>query len=437
MGEMHLTVHRPYGLAHRAGRQGGRTAACLTLVILAAIQPARAEDWPAWRGPRGNGHSADSGFPLRWSASENVRWKKELPGPGNSTPIVTGHRVFVTCASDQGRRRSLICLDRATGQVLWERHVQCDNVEPTHESNPHCSSSPVTDGQRVVAWHGSAGIVAYDLDGTELWRKDVGRFEHVWGTGSSPVLHQDAVIVNCGPGLQSFVVALDKRTGDELWRRTFPEMTSADIDEYRGSWSTPVIDKVNERDLLFLSLPLWLYAVDPLTGADVWRSGGLGKLVYTNPLTSPETVVAMSGYEGPVIAVDPRSAGDITTSHRRWIHDQKNPQRVGSGVIVGPYIYVLNEPGIAWCIELATGEILWKQRLGKVASWSSLCHAEGRLYVANQAGTTYVVKPDPSECTVLAENELGEPMNASLAFSEGQVFARTFQHVYCIQNPAP
>ncbi len=394
---------------------------------------ARSEDWPSWRGPQGDGRSGDTGFPLQWSTTDHVKWKTPLPGPGNSTPVIVGQRVFVSCASQEGRLRGLLCLDRDTGRLAWEQNVEYLESDPTHPTNPYCSSSPVTDGERVIVWHGSAGMHAYTMEGDSLWSRDLGEFRHVWGYGSSPILYQDLIILNAGPGLNAFVTALDRRSGADVWRRDFPDMVSTKLDEFRGSWSTPVIGQCGGRELLLLSLPLRLHALDPLTGSDIWSCDGLGKLSFTTPLLADETVVAMSGYFGPAMAVRSDGEGDVTATHRLWIHDESPPQRVGSGVVVDGCIYILNEPGIAWCIDAFTGEVLWKQRLGTGPSWSSMCYADGRLYVNNMEGTTFVLEPDHAECTVLAKNELGETMRASLAFSNGQIFARTYAHLYCLE----
>ncbi len=404
-----------------------------SLLLLAATS-LQAEDWPSWRGIQGTGYSGDHGFPLTWSATENVKWKVKLPGPGNSTPVVAGQRVFVSCAARDGHRRSLLCLNRVTGDVFWEQHVEYELDEPTHEMNPYCSSSPVTDGQLVIVWHGSAGLYAYNFEGVPLWHKDLGRFDHIWGNASTPLVYQDLVILNCGPGLRSFLLAVDKKTGQERWQHELPGMASQKIDDYVGSWSSGVIASHGDQDLLMMSLPSRLYALDPLNGHEVWSCDGLGKLVYTSPLVSPQAIVAMSGYQGPAIAVKPGGKGDVTATHRLWIQDQKPPQRVGSGIIVDDYIYVLNEPGIAWCLELQTGEILWKHRLSDTSSWSSMCYADGHIYINDMNGTTYVLEPADAECTVLAKNVLGERMRASLAFSQGQIFARTYQHLYCIEG---
>ena len=271
-----------------------------------------ADDWPTWRGPKGDGHCPDTGFPLQWSATENVKWKVSLPGPGNSTPVVAGQRVFVSCASNAGRVRSLICYQRDTGSKVWQQDVEYADDEPSHPNNPYCSSSPVTDGERVIVWHGSAGLHAYDVDGAKLWSRDLGKFQHVWGNASSPVIYRDLVILNAGPGLSAFVVALDKRTGADVWRRDFPDMVSQKVDEFRGSWSTPVVASLGGQDLLLLSLPQRLHALDPLTGSDVWSCDGLGKLTYASPLPAEEAIVAMSGYHGPAMGVKPGGQGDVT-----------------------------------------------------------------------------------------------------------------------------
>ncbi|HEX6985323.1 MAG TPA: PQQ-binding-like beta-propeller repeat protein, partial [Planctomycetaceae bacterium] len=337
-------------------------AASLLVVLLAASAPAG--NWPAWRGPHGTGVSDETGVPVRWSATDNVKWKVRLPGPGNSTPIVWDDRVFVTQATDDGRERALYCFDRETGELRWRKATVYESKELTHETNPHCASSPVTDGEVVVAWHGSAGLFTYDLDGNELWKADLGKFEHVWGYGSSPVLHEDLVILNAGPGLRAFVVALDKRTGEEVWRREVPEAVSEKVDQFRGAWDTPVIHAESGRTTLLLGLPRRFHALDPRTGRDVWTCGGLGELVYASPVFGDGVIVAMSGYHGPSFAVRSGGEGDVTATHRLWLNEERrlNPQRVGSGVVVGDHVYILQDSGVAWCMELKTGEVAWEKR---------------------------------------------------------------------------
>ena len=399
--------------------------------LLAAALPLLGGDWPQWRGPAGTGVSSEKNVPTSWSKTDNVKWRIALDGTGNSTPIVVGQRVFLALAPAKSDARGLHCYDRNKGEQLWKHEVEYAEKEPTHNTNPYCSASPVSDGERVVAWYGSAGVFCYDLAGKVLWQKDLGKVEHVWGYGSSPLIYEDLVYINYGPGLNAFVVALDKKSGDEVWRKEYPGMKSSELGEFRGSWSTPVVHTFGERTLLLLSLPEKLRAVDPRTGEDVWTCDGPSKLVYTSPLVAGDIVVTMCGYGGPAFAVKGTGEGDVTAD-RLWIHP-RNTQRVGSGVVAGDYVYILNEPGQAWCLDPKTGERKWEERLGGGNSWSSMTHADGRLYIANTAGTTFVLEPSPEECKVIAENPLGELTRGSHAFSDRQIVLRTYQALYCIE----
>jgi outer membrane protein assembly factor BamB len=402
------------------------------LVAITLSQAALAADWLQWRGPLGTGQADQANPALTWSKTENVKWKVPLDGPGNSSPIVVGQSVFIAHAPAGGPLRGLRSYDRTTGNLLWKHEVQYAAEETTHNTNPFCSPSPVSDGQRVIAWYGSAGLYCYDLAGKVLWHNDLGQVEHIWGFGASPMIYDNQVILNFGPGLNAFVAAFDRQSGVEVWRREFPGQKSEKFDEYRGSWSTPVVHRENGRDVLLLSLPERLWAVDPKSGVDLWSCGGLSKLVYTSPLIAGDIVIAMCGYGGPAIAVKSGGSGD-QTEKILWTHP-KNPQRVGSGVVAGGHIFILNEPGVAWCLDPATGEKKWEERLPGGVSWSSMNHVAGRLYVNNTAGTTFVLEPNADQCKILAENKLGETTRASPAFSNSQIFIRTYQNLYCIET---
>ncbi|MDH3585025.1 MAG: PQQ-binding-like beta-propeller repeat protein, partial [Phycisphaerae bacterium] len=336
-------------------------------------------------------------------------------------------------ATSRGAQRSLMCFDRADGKMRWTKAVETRPDELTHKTNPYCASSATTDGRAVYVWHGSAGAFAYDFSGRELWRRDLGTFTHIWGYASSPVLYGDNVIISAGPGLNVFLIALDKKTGQVAWKTPLPAATSREAKQFKGSWSTPVLRRANGRDELILSLPGRVVGFDPGTGEELWHCDGLTDLAYTSPLVGPDGhVVAMSGYGGAALGLDARGDGDLT-SRRLWlVPNKKNPQRVGSGVIVGDHIYILNAPGVAHCIELKTGRIVWQQRLGKrSSSWSSMVHADGHLYVNDMQGDTYILDPSPTY-RLVRTNPIGEMTRASLAFSDGQVFIRTYEHLYCI-----
>src|SRR5262245_47663620 len=187
-------------------------------IVFAIASCAHAENWPAWRGPTGLGYSTEKDPPLKWTEKENIRWKAPLPDRGNASPTIWGDRIFLTQCADKGAKRGVLCLDRTNGKQLWFRTVDFDGTEPTHGTNPYGSATCATDGERVITSLGSAGVWCLDFDGKELWRKDLGKFIHIWGTASSPVIHGDLVYLWCGPGDRQFLVALNKRTGDEVWR---------------------------------------------------------------------------------------------------------------------------------------------------------------------------------------------------------------------------
>jgi outer membrane protein assembly factor BamB len=283
---------------------------------------------------------------------------------------------------------------------------------------------------------GSAGVVCYDVAGKQLWHRDLGEFIHIWGTASSPVIHGDLVYLWCGPGERQFLVALKKSTGDTVWTHDEPGGKSGLKDkgntEWVGSWSTPVVVKVNGREELILTVPHKVKGFDPKTGTELWHCNGLGPLVYTSPVVSDDGVVlAMSGFHGAALAVRAGGRGDVTKTHRLWHHAERNPQRIGTAVVLGGRAYMLNEQGFGSCFDLKTGKDLWNQERLTGPVWGSAVAAAGRLYVTNTSGETLVLKPgDKPE--VLAKNKLGERVLASPAVSDGDIFIRGYKHLWCV-----
>jgi outer membrane protein assembly factor BamB len=407
---------------------------------------ALAENWPAWRGPTGQGVSTESGLPLEWSQTKNVRWKTPLPGPGNSTPIVWGDKVFINQASGpKGQRRELMCFDRRTGKTLWKKGVTYREEETTHKTNPQCSGSPATDGERVVVSFSSGGVFCYDMNGKELWKKNLGKQDHIWGNGASPVIHGDLCLLNFGPGPRTFLIAMDKRTGKELWRndepggRTGKNLKPGDNkrEAWKGSWSDPVPFQSGGRTLMLMMYPGRLFAFDPLTGKEAWTCGGLNPLAYTSPIYADGIAIGMGGYGGNTIAVRVGGKGDVTETHRLW-RNERTKQRIGSGVIHDGHIYILDDPGIAECVNLKTGVAVWQERLrGKAPTsqnWSSMVLADGRLYAVNQGGDAFVLKVSP-KFELLSTNPMGEKVIGSIAVSNGDLFIRGHKHLWCIGGP--
>lgn len=414
------------------------TRYCAILILLLSTSISRADNWPAWRGPTGQGFCSEKDLPLTWSDKENVKWKIALTEQGNSTPVVWGERIFLTQANVGGSVRSLLCLARADGKLLWKKDISYAEKERNWRPNWYANASPVTDGRIVVVSFASAGMYCFDVDGKELWKRtDLGRWEHQFGSGASPILYHDLAILWCGPNEnkgRNFLLAVNKQTGATAWEH----------EEYCGSWSTPLLASVKGQDQLILGLSTnvkgaadpktgYLKGLDPKTGKELWSCHGLDSYVYTSALYGNGVAVGMSGYNGADLAVKVGGAGDIT-SDRLWRHP-KNIQRVGSGLIVGEHVYMVDENGAAHCYELLTGKDLWQaeKRVGN-KTWGSMVHADGRIYLLMNDGATVVLNASAG-FELLATNRLGsgEETNSSLAISDGDIFIRTYRHLWCIR----
>lgn len=417
-----------------------RTQILIFFALSLVTVPVLAENWPAWRGPDGTGTSRDKGLPVKWSGTENIRWKTPLPEPCNSTPIVWEDRVFLMQGLENGKRRALIALDRKTGQKLWQEEVKCDVEETSHKQNPPCSASPITDGKVVYANFASGGVLACTLEGKRLWHRELGPVLSKWGNGGSPVIYGKLLIVFHGPGTPSILYGLDRETGRTVWTSEETPINSPVF----GSWSTPVVVKSGDRDELVMPLPGeaiggpgCFKGYDPTSGKKLWQIDGLGNEVYAMPIVAAggQVIVGVSGHNGPTLAIRPGGTGNATESHLLWRTETKNPQRVGSGVIHEEHLFLADANGVLTCIRLKTGEPVYQERLGGNL-WGSILLADGKLYVSNLEGDTYVVRAGP-KFELLATNSVGEPTYAALAPAHGELFLRTHGHLYCIGDKSP
>jgi outer membrane protein assembly factor BamB len=401
-----------------------------------------AGNWPTWRGPKQDNISPETKFPEKWSRTENVKWRTSLPEAGNSSPIVWGDTVFVTQAVRDGKERTLMAFDRATGKVRWQRGVAYEEKDPRHKSNPHCAASPVTDGERVIASFASAGIVAYDLSGKQIWVADLGPQKHEWGQGSSPIIHGDLVIVYHGPGEISALHALDKRTGLKSWTVPLKEQHPPErFDGFAGkneavlgTFSTPLVINTTAREEIILPVVNRVRAFAPSTGRELWTADGMSPLVYGSPTFGEGILVVMGGFFGSVIYLKPGGEGDVT-SKRIFYERRMRKHTIGSPIVKDGHIYLCVTDGFAQCYELATGKLLWEERLPAMGAngqtWASAVLAGDRLYVINQSGDTFVLRAAP-KFELIATNPLGELSNSTLALSDGEIFLRTHSALYCI-----
>ncbi len=407
----------------------------LSALLLIFPLVAAASDWPNWRGPSGDGSTGETNLPTSWAQTNNVLWRVSLPEPGNSSPIIWHDKVFLTQAA--GNRRTVLCLDRGSGTVLWQAGPTYDLPEETmKESNPYCSASPVTDGDRVIAFFGSAGLYCFDFKGEQLWHTDTGKISHMFGTASSPCLSGDLCFIYVGPGDKQSIVAVNKHSGKIEWRSN---ALSPAADEAAtistngppvGSWSTPmVIDNGSHRELI-MSFAFRFGGYDTATGKLLWQHGGLGLQTYVTPLFTDGMLVTMSGTTS--LAVRPPK----TTNGKPelvWTQE-KGKFRFGSGVATDRHLYYLSENGLAECWEKSTGKVLWQERLRgpgkKTSSWSSLSKAGDFIYAPNQSGDVFVFAAEP-EFRIISTNSISEPTNASLALGQNSIVMRTDKAVWC------
>ena len=410
-----------------------------SVVLVCGTTCLRAGDWPAFRGPNGDGIANDEKAPTTWNSTQNVRWSTSLPRPGNGSPIVIAGRVFVTSAEDvEGRRRSLYCLDRQRGVVKWVRTVELGKTLPTHQTNPYGGSTPVSDGMRVVVWHASAGLHCYDVTGNPLWSRDLGEFRHMWGYGTSPIIYQDRVILFSGPGKRIFVGAYRLSDGKTLWETEEQQEGDGEHNaagHYMGSWSTPVLAEVESKTRVVVTLPTRIGAFSPENGELVWSCDGLrherGDLAYSSPVIAGDLCFVTGGYRGPAMTVRLDGLGDVTRTGRLW-RVENNPQNIGSGVYVSGMVYRPNadKRHSLQCIEIETGKIRWSA--SGAGHWGSVVMAGGLLYATDQQGSTVVFRPNPDQYEEVANNPLGEPSNSTPAISKGHLYIRTAAHLFCI-----
>ena len=407
-----------------------------------------AANWPAWRGPTGDGSSPERNVTLTWSATENVRWKVELPEPGDSSPVVWGDKLFLTQSFEKEGGRTVMCYDRRDGKLLWKSGTTWTKPEQRYGKNPHCAASPVTDGERVIAFFGSAGLFCWDMDGKELWRRDLGPQAHEWSYAGSPLLHGDVCVLYFGPGANARLIGLDKKSGKTLWEfAESPHEQRPRTDGFKGqektgitgTFATPVIVRAGQRDELIQTFPQFTRAFDPRTGKPLWHCDGLNELIYASPVAGEGVLVAMGGFFGTSLAVKTGGTGDVTATHRLW-QSVRTKNRLGTGVISGGHAYVLNTEGIAECLNLQTGASLWQERVkgtGKKGdSWSSMVLVDGHILCLNQSSETIVLKASPKFELVRVNSLDGGLANSTHAISGGDIFIRTHKHMWCVgRNP--
>lgn len=400
----------------------------LCVLCVSLILPAPAvENWPGWRGPRGDGTSEETNIPVAWSFPEDVVWKTALPGAGHASPIVWGDRVFTVAAIADTEERVLLCLDRKTGHILWQKTALKSPLEDLHRLNSHASSTPLTDGEHIYVsfLDGTEMFVAaFDFDGKKLWERRPGVFSSKHGYCSSPILWKEKLIINGDHDGDAYLVALDRNTGETIWKTDRPNKTR--------SYCTPIIRRIDGRNQMILSGSKSVASYDPDTGEQHWVIDGpteqfVASLVYNEELN---LLFLTCGFpEKHILAIRPDGHGNVTDTHIAW-RTTPGAAYVPSPVAIGPYFLVVADNGVASCFVARTGEHLYRERLPGGHS-ASLIAANGLAYFLSDDGIMSVVRPGP-ELDIVAQSKLGEPASASPAVHDGQLFIRGHEHLFCI-----
>jgi outer membrane protein assembly factor BamB len=405
-----------------------RLALSLLLALMWSGAATRADDWPQFRGPSGQGISSEAGLPLAWSESRNIVWKALVPGRGWSSPVVAGGRVWLTTSiSDKGASLRAMAFDVASGrEAVNVEVVRLRNADLSNPKNSHASPTPVVEGDRVYVHFGALGTAALTTSGEIVWKARF-PYESQHGNGGSPVLYGDLLIFSCDGSPEAFVVALDKRTGKVRWK-------TSRRDPADQAYSTPLVIRVGDRDQLVSVGAYRATAYDPLTGKEIWRVGYAdGFSNVPRPVFGHGLVYIATGFQQPsLLAVRADGAGDVTKTHIAWTLKRGAPL-TPSPLLVGDELFVVNDGGIATCLDAKTGTTHWVQRLGGAFSASPV-FADGRVYFLSEEGTSAVLAPG-KEFRKLAESSLDGAILASMAVSERSIFIRTMSHLYRVAQP--
>ena len=397
-------------------------------VSVKALMPAEGAErqWPRLRGPDGQGTADEATLPLHWSPTENIAWKVAIAGRGNSSPVVWNDRIFITSAAADGSWRKILCYARGDGHLLWEQAAgPSGGKEWLYRKNTYASSTPVTDGQRVIAFFASSGLVCVDFDGHEQWHVDLGAFPTMHGAGASPLLYRNEVIcIQYQSKGKSLFAAFDKRTGKKLWQHDR---------ENAMCWSTPVVIRVGDHDDLVYNGSDNLVAYDPETGNERWRVSGTSGEAIPTVVVGGGFLYSASGRNGPTMAIRPGSTGDLSATNIVWRNLRGGPH-VPSPLYHDGRLYIVNDTGIATCLNAVDGHTVWQHRLRGRFSMSPI-GCRDRILVTNEDGQSTIFKA-ADRFEVLAENDLDEAVLATPALLGDRLYFRSAQHLWCVGGTA-
>ena len=409
-----------------------------------------ADNWPSWRGPTGNGLCAEKNLPTEWSPSQNVAWKRPLPGPAGSTPVVWGERVFLTSVNDAGEL--LLIAVGTDGKQQWQQVVAQGNQKARGDEGNSASPSPVTDGKHVWTFMGEGSLACYTVEGNEVWKFNVqdryGQFDIQFGMSSTPVLDGGVLYLQLihGDGdaktREACVVAIDGATGKQVWRVDRP---SDAIAENEHSYASAMLYQDGDKKFLLTHGADFLIAHDLNDGHELWRCGGLNRrddpvLGYdrtlrfvASPVAVPGLIIAPSAKQHPVLCIRPDGKGDITNEAALHYWSHKKTPDVPTPVVVGDLAYLCMENGNLTVLEAKTGKEVYSEATHRQRHRASPVYADGKLYLTARDGKVHVIQAG-REFKILAVNDLGEDQSSSPAISNGTIYMRTFGHLWAIKS---
>ena len=419
-----------------------RVGALLLLLLAGGLsgsgstsQAAADDAWPCFHGPRHNGQSDSTGLPLEWSETQEIAWKTAIHDSGWSSPVIWGEQVWLTTATDDGRQSFALCLDRGTGKILFDLKLW-DNPDPeaTRQYNSFASGTPCIEEGRIYVHFGSYGTACLDTaNGAVLWARRDLPCRHFRGPGSSPLLAGDRLFIHYDGFDQQYLVALDKRTGETIWKNDRKVDYGTDNGDVMKAFSTPILFEAAGRRQLVSPTSKACLVFDPESGRELWRVRFAGFSTAARPLVGTDLLYINTGFpRGEFLAVRPDGTGDVTQSHVVW-HARKNLPSMPSSILVDGLLFSVNDEGVATCLDALTGDYIWERRIGGNFS-ASLLLADGRLYASDYKGKTTVFAP-AREFRLLAENQLDDGFRASPAVAGKALFLRTERNLYRVELP--
>ena len=400
-------------------------------MIIHSASFAQTENWPCWRGPNGDGTSMETNIPIKWDSLTNVLWKIPVPGKGHSSPIVWEDNLIIVTATPETQERMLLCYNANTGALLWQKTVLKTTLENKHNDNSYASGTPATDGNLIyVSFLDGENVLvaAYDFKGNQAWLQHPGTFSSPHGYSCSPVIFENKVIINGNSKGDSFVAALNKTTGQIIWKILH--------DKPAHSFSTPIFREMAGKMQMIFGGNKEIASYNPDNGSRYWFVNGPSEDFCSSPVYNEKTGFLLMSSAWPqrhLLAIKPDGSGDVTESHVVW-QTKKGAVYVPSPVCTDDYLFTTMTNGLVHCIEVSTGNTLWEQDLGK--QYASAVLVNGLVYMPNDDGVVTVIKPGPTFQDV-SKNAIGEGMNASPAVSRGKIYLRGDKHLFCIGEKDP